>query len=91
MKIWIIKTLEKESELDDLNTLVNNELINANLRTYKNNPDRFSDKRYHPEKDLVAMAFNVSKVVDWSAYILKHVSELDLQELSEDWEQELYG
>lgn len=83
--IWLIKTLEQEEELDAIDSAINNDLIEADLRTYKGNPKRFTTKRYHPTKDLVASPFKLGKVPEWDRYILRHVSERDLVELSEDW------
>lgn len=88
-KIWMIKSLADEHLLDELDSAINTDLINADLRTYQGEPSNYTEKRYHPTKDEVAASFKINKVAEWAQYIINHVSEDDLVELPDDWEPEI--
>ncbi len=91
MKIWLIKDIEHEIILDDLNGAINKELIKANIRTYQGDPARFADKRYHPNGSKVALPLDINRIPEWSQYISKHINETDLEELTEDWSEQNPG
>lgn len=89
MKIFLVYDIADEALLDDKIIKVHSNLIAANLDSYKSsNTTSYTEKRYHPDGNLVCASLDINKYEAWKEYILREIDETELVKLSEDWHRE---
>lgn len=86
---FLIYNTENESQLDAIIDAIHSDLLEAVLDSYPATTTAYTSKRYHPTENKVASAFVLGKVSEWDSYILNHIDQNDLVELTPDWEPEI--